>query len=187
MSTIPYTQQEWNQLIRQGDPEAGHALGGDLASWRPKVERICARHGLSLAGEMQWRRGAAFRGPNSVFLIGDLAVKVFARRSPIWFRREVESLRVLGDVPEAKTPRLLAYGDAISEEDPDHPYLIMERLPGEPYGEHRGKRSLEEECALASQVAAMVRALHETPTEGLQSFGRAPGEWVRRIQARAAL
>src|SRR5206468_8561864 len=32
-----------------------------------------------------------------------------------------------------------------------------------------------------------VRALHETPTEGLQSFGRAPGEWVRRIQARAAL
>src|SRR5438309_10433048 len=47
-SMIPYTQQEWNHLIRQGDPEAGHALGGDLASWRPKVERICARHGLSL-------------------------------------------------------------------------------------------------------------------------------------------
>jgi Ser/Thr protein kinase RdoA (MazF antagonist) len=81
----------------------------------------------------------------------------------------------------------LAYGDAISEEDPDHPYLIMERLPGEPYGEHRGKLSLEEECALVSQVARMVRALHETPTEGLQSFGRSPGEWVRRIQARAAL
>jgi aminoglycoside phosphotransferase (APT) family kinase protein len=75
----------------------------------------------------------------------------------------------------------------ISEEDPDHPYLIMERLSGEPYGKRREKRSLGEECALVSQVAAMVRALHETPTEGLQSFGRAPGEWVRRIQARAAL
>jgi Ser/Thr protein kinase RdoA (MazF antagonist) len=99
----------------------------------------------------------------------------------------VESLRVLGDVPEAKTPRLLAHGDAISEEDPDHPYLIMERLPGETYGEHWGKLPLEEECVLVSQVARMVRALHETPTEGLQSFGRAPGEWVRRIQARAAL
>jgi aminoglycoside phosphotransferase (APT) family kinase protein len=183
----PYTQEQWNHLIRQGDPEAGHALGGDLASWRPKVERICARHGLSLAGEMQWRSsGASVRCTNAVFLSGDLAVKVFARRSPIWFRREVESLRVLGDVPEAKTPRLLAYGDAISAEDPDHPYLIMERLPGKPYGNHRGKLSLEEECALVSQVAAMVRALHETPTEGLQSFGRAPGEWVRRIQARAA-
>ena len=184
---IPYTPQEWNHLIRQGDPEAGHALGGDLASWRPKVERICARHGLSLDGEMQWRRGAAVRCTNSVFLLGDLAVKVFARRSPIWFRREVESLRVLGDVPAAKTPRLLASGDAISEEDPDHPYLIMERLRGEPYGEHRKKLSLEEDCALVPQVAGMVRALHETPTEGLQSFGRAPGEWVRRIQARAAL
>ena len=137
---------------------------------------------------MQWRSsGAAVRCTNAVFLSGDLAVKVFARRSPIWFRREVESLRVLGDVPEAKTPRLLAYGDAISEEDPDHPYLIMERLPGEPYGDHRGKLPLEAECALVSQVAAMVRALHETPTVGLQSFGRAPGEWVRRIQARAAL
>ena len=184
---IPYTQQEWNHLIRQGDPEAGHALGGDLASWRPKIERICARHGLSLDGEMQWRRGAAFRGPNSVFLIGDLAVKVFARRSPIWFRREVESLRVLGDVPEAKTPRLLACGDAISEEDPDHPYLIMERLPGGTYGAQRGQLSLEEECALVSQVAVMVRAMHQAPTQALQSFGRAPGEWVRRIQARAAL
>jgi hypothetical protein len=125
VTLIPYTQQQWNHLIRQGDPEAGHALGGDLAAWRPKVERICARHDLSVDGEMQWRRGAAFRGPNSVFLIGDLAVKVFARRSPIWFRREVESLRVLGDVPAAKTPRLLACGDAISEEDPDHPYLIL--------------------------------------------------------------
>jgi hypothetical protein len=133
---IPYTREQWNHLIRQGDPEAGHALGGDLASWRPKVERICARHGLSLDGAMQWRRsGARVRCTNAVFLSGDLAVKVFARRSPIWFRREVESLRVLGDVPEAKTPRLLAYGDAISEEDPDHPYLIMERLRGEPYGD----------------------------------------------------
>jgi hypothetical protein len=122
MSTIPYTEEEWNHLIRQGVLEAGQALGGDLASWRPKIERICARHGLAVAGEMQWKySGAAFRGPNSVFLLGDLAVKVFARRSPIWFQREVEALRVLGDVPEAKTPRLLAYGDAISEEDPTIP------------------------------------------------------------------
>ena len=181
---IPYTQQEWNHLIRQGDPEAGHALGGDLASWRPKVERICARHGLSLDGEVTRPRA---RRTNAVFLSGDLAVKVYARRSPIWFRREVESLRILGDVPAAKTPRLLAYGDAISEEDPDHSYLIMERLPGASYGIHRDRLSPEEGCALVAQIAAMVRALHETPTEGLQSFGRSPAEWVRRMQARAAL
>src|SRR5205809_4905930 len=181
MSMIPYTQQEWNHLIRQGDPEAGHGLGGDLASWRPKVERICARHGLSLAGEVQWRRGAAVRCTNSVFLLGDLAVKVFPRRSPIWFRREVESLRVLGDVPEAKTPRLLASGDAISEEDPDHPYLIMQRLRGASYGIHRDHLSVEEGCALVAQIAALVRALHETSAAGLQSFGRWPAECVRRM------
>jgi aminoglycoside phosphotransferase (APT) family kinase protein len=121
-----------------------------------------------------------------VFLTGDVAVKVFTRPSPIWFPREVESLRVLGEVPGAKTPRLLAYGHAISDDDPDHPYLIMERLSGGTYGAHRDKLSLEEEGALLSQVADMVRALHEAPTEGLQSFGRSPEEWVRRIQARAA-
>jgi aminoglycoside phosphotransferase len=85
------------------------------------------------------------------------------------------------DVPEAKTLRLLASGDAISEDDPDHPYLIMERLPGEPYGNYRDHLSPEEGCALAAQIAEMVRALHETPTEGLQLFGRSPGEWVRRM------
>jgi aminoglycoside phosphotransferase (APT) family kinase protein len=184
----PYTEREWNLLVRQGDPEAGHALGGDLASWRPKVERICASHGLLVDGEMRWRSGGAkVRCANTVFLVGDVAVKLFTRPSPIWFPREVESLGVLGDVPQAKTPRLLAHGDAISDDDPQHPYLIMERLPGEPYGNHRDHLSLEEGCALVSQVAAMVRALHETPTEGLQSFGRSPGEWVRRIHARAAL
>jgi hypothetical protein len=169
MSTIPYTREQWNNLIRQGDPDAGHALGGDLASWRPKVARICARHGLSLDGEMQWRSsGAAVRCTNTVFLIGDVAVKVFARRSSIWFAREVESLRVLGNVPAAKTPHLLASGDAVSEDDSDHPYLIMERLRGERYGNHRDHLPLEEGCGLVAQIAAMVRALHETPTEGLQ-------------------
>jgi hygromycin-B 7''-O-kinase len=138
---------------------------------------------------MQWRSSGAnkVRCSNTVFLIGNVAVKVFTRRSPIWFMREVEILRVLGNVPEAKTPRLLAYGDAISDDDPDHPYIIMERLPGKEYWYYRDKRSLEEECDLARQVAEMVRAMHEAPIEGLQSFGRSPAEWVSRIQARAAL
>ena len=48
----PYTQQEWNLLIRQDDPEGWHALGGDLASWQPKVESVCARHGLAIDGEI---------------------------------------------------------------------------------------------------------------------------------------
>jgi hygromycin-B 7''-O-kinase len=188
MSMSPYTEREWNHLIRQGDPERWHALGRDLASWKPKVERICARHGLSIHGEMQWTSsGATVRCSNTVFLIGDVAVKLFTQRSPIWFLREVESLRVLGDVPRARTPRLLAYGDAISDEDPDHPYIIMERLSGQPYHVHRDRLSIEEGCAVASQVAEMVRAMHETPIEGLQSFERSPGEWVRRIRARAAL
>src|SRR5262249_7571801 len=155
------------------EPEGLQALGGDLASWRPKIERICASHGLSVDGEMQWKSGATrVRCANTVFLIGDVAVKLFTRPSPIWFPREVESLRVLGEVPGAKTPRLLAHGDAISEDDPEHPYIIMERLRGESYGARRDHLTLEEGCALVAQIAEMVRALHEAPTEWLQSFGR---------------
>jgi hygromycin-B 7''-O-kinase len=185
---LGYTEREWSELVRQGDPDAGCTLDGDLASWEPKVERVCARHGLSISGEIRsCTSGATVRCTNTVFLAGDIAVKVFARRSPIWFAREVESLRALTDVPRARTPRLLAHGDAVSEEDPGHPYIIMERLPGEPYADQRARLSLEDRCALATQVAEMVRAMHETPIEGLQAFGRSPEEWVQRIQARAAL
>src|SRR5687767_9951935 len=109
MSTIPYTQQEWNLLIRQDDPEGWHALGGDLTSWKPKVERVCARHGLTLEGEITMGDFT-----NTLFFTGNLVVKVLAWRAPIWFEREVESLRVLEQVPPANTPRLLGYGNAIS-------------------------------------------------------------------------
>jgi hygromycin-B 7''-O-kinase len=62
----------------------------------------------------------------------------------------------------------------------------MQRLPGEPYRDHWDELSLEEGCALASELAEMLRAMHETPIEGLRAFGTSPGEWVRRIRARAA-
>jgi hypothetical protein len=63
MSTSPYTEREWNYLIRQGDPEGWQELGGDLASWKPKVERICAQHGLSVHSDRKpcWRSGARKR------------------------------------------------------------------------------------------------------------------------------
>jgi hypothetical protein len=62
---IPYTEEEWTQLIRQGEPEAGQALGGDLASWRPKVERICAEkvigsHTRRSTDELAWDEAANF-------------------------------------------------------------------------------------------------------------------------------
>src|SRR5215212_1658753 len=108
-----YTEREWNHLVRQGDPEGYYEVSGDLASWRPKVERICARHGLSIRGEM-----AMDEATNLAFITDDLVVKVFTQRSPIWYPREREVLRLLGAEPRAKTPGLLAHGDAISDDDP---------------------------------------------------------------------
>ena len=176
-----YTEHDWSVLIRQDDPAGWHALGGDLASWTPTVERICAKHGLAVEGEVTMRQFT-----NTLFFTRNLVIKTFAWHEPIWFAREVEALQVLGGVPRANTPRLLGYGASISDEDQDHPYLIMERLPGEPFHEHRGRLSIEEKCALVSQLAERMRAMHELPTAGLEAFQRWPGEWVRHIQARAA-
>ncbi len=61
----------------------------------------------------------------------------------------------------------------------------MERIPGEPFSEHRSRLSIEEKCCVASQLAGRVRAVHEAPTAGPASFRNRPGEWMRLIQARA--
>lgn len=182
MSRFNYTEREWNYLIRQGDPEGRLALDGDLADWKPRLERLCARHALAVNGE--WRMRPA---RNTAFLTDDIVIKIFARRPPIWFAREVECLQLVSAAPEAKTPKLLAYGDTLGDEDPDRAYLIMERLPGEEICNPWDTLSLEEKCDLVSQLALMLRALHATPVEGLRAFGRSPAEWVERMQARAAV
>lgn len=94
-------------------------------------------------------------------------------------------MRALEAVPEAKTPRLLAYGNAAND-DPQHPYLIMERLPGAPLSQHWNALTLEEKCAIAAQIGHAMRALHSVPISDLKAFTKAPEHWVRRMRARAA-
>jgi hygromycin-B 7''-O-kinase len=176
-----YAEDEWNLLVLQDDPPGWHSLGGDLAFWQPKVERACTRHGLTVEGEMTMQDFT-----NTVFFTNTLVVKVLARRVPVWLDRELESLQVLAAAPEANTPRLLGYGTSISDEDGEYPYLIMERLPGEPFFEHRNSLSIEEKSVLVQQVAERVRALHEVPIAGLKSFKKSQADWVRLIRSRAA-
>ena len=66
-----YTEHEWNVLIRQDDPAGWHALGGDLASWTPKLERICAKHGPAVEGEVTMRQFT-----NTLFFTDTLVIKV---------------------------------------------------------------------------------------------------------------
>jgi hygromycin-B 7''-O-kinase len=177
-----YTEREWNHLVRQGDPEGYHDVSDDLAYWKPKVEAVLARHGLPIHGEL-WMGEET----NVVFFTDDLVVKLFTQRSPVWFPREVEVLRLLGGEPRARTPRLRGHGDAISDDHPELRYLIMARLPGEPLAGIYETLAVEQKCALAEQMAEIAQAIHAAPVAGLRSFGTSPREWVERIRARAAV
>jgi hygromycin-B 7''-O-kinase len=153
----------------------------DIDYWRPVIHAICAEHQLPLRGLPQI--GEA--GSHAVFLCGAFVVKIYAAPWRLWFDREVECLQVLEERPEAKAPRLLAFGRAAGGDD-QHPYLVMQRLPGEPMSLVWDTLSLGERCELAAQAGAVVRALHSTPVERLRAFSHSPAHWVRQMQARAA-
>jgi aminoglycoside phosphotransferase (APT) family kinase protein len=112
-----------------------------------------------------------------------VVIKILARRSPIYFPREVESLRVLSHVPGARTPRLLAWGDATGG-NLDHPYLVMERIPGAPLGDFREGLAQVDKIRIASQIAEMLKAMHSVPVESLRHFGANASEWVQRMRER---
>jgi hygromycin-B 7''-O-kinase len=161
-------------------PPDWERIMSDPARWKRSVEAVCAEHGLPVEGRIQ--PGVA--GSHAVFLTRDLVVKIYAAPWTIWFRREVESLQLLAQFPAAKTPRLLAFGDAAGG-DPQHPYLVMERLPGASLDRVWDDLTERERISLAEQVGQMVRVLHAAPIAGLTAFVTDPEDWVRIIQARA--
>jgi hygromycin-B 7''-O-kinase len=152
----------------------------DADFWRAGIEAICAEHDLPFDRTLTPGR----EGSNAVFLTDTFVVKIFAAPWPIWVAREVECLRVLSDVPDAKTSRLLARGPATNG-DARHPYLVMERLPGQPMSDVWDTLSPAARQEIAAQVGTVVRALHTAPLDPLSAFDKSPEGWVRRMRARA--
>jgi hygromycin-B 7''-O-kinase len=177
-----YSQQEWDYLIHHHEwewPDGWSAKRDRIEQWRPLVERICAEEGLPVDERMEMVNAS-----NVAFRVGDVVIKIFARRSPIWFPREVEALQALEDRPGAKSPRLVAHGQ-IAYGAEIHSYLVMERLPGESFRRMRESIEEEEQAAVMVELAAIARAIHETPIDRLTTFGKTPEEWVARMQGRA--
>lgn len=183
MSITADMNRAWDHLIRYGEhewPEEWKELRTDTKRWEQAALRLCARHGIAVPERMVMETAS-----HVALVAGDVAVKIMGRRSPVWFTREVESLQLLGEIPETMVPRLIAYGDA-TDGDPNHPYLIMECRPGEGIRTFRNDLTEAEGRALATQLADVVRAVHAAPFESLVSFDSSPSVWVRRMHARAA-
>ena len=184
MSSPSYSARDWEHLTRYHEhewPDDWTARRDDRDAWTPTIDEICARHGLRRTGPI-----APAPGSNLAVVLDDAVVKIFARRNPIWFPRELEALRVLESVPDARAPRLVADGE-ISHAGRVHSYLVMERVEGAPLRSVWGELSREDLDDVTRELAAVVRAVHSAPVSGLASFGTSPDEWVRRMRARAGL
>jgi aminoglycoside phosphotransferase (APT) family kinase protein len=178
---MTYTANDWNFLIHPGEfewKESWFELRADRAYWQPRIEWICRRHGIDAAREMTVEQGT-----NPAYLVGNVAIKVFVRRNPIWFPREVEALEVFSDYPAARTPRLIAWGDAIDGE-PEHPYIIMERIEGRSYRHYRDDLSADQDHLVIRELATAVGAMHALPVARLKTFGDFRSEWAARMHAR---
>lgn len=129
MSLPSYTAREWEHLTRYQEhewPDDWAARRDDLDAWSPAIDEICARHALRRSDPI-----APAPGSNLAVVLDDAVVKIFARRNPIWFPRELEALRVLETIPTAKSPRLVADGE-VTHAGRVHSYLVMERIDGTP-------------------------------------------------------
>ncbi len=185
MASRPPSSSEWAYLTRYQEhewPDDWTARRDDRGAWESTIDAIGARHGLAA------RRGpiAPEAGSNLAVVLDDAVVKVFARRNPVWYPREVEAMRLLAATPEARAPRLVAEGE-VTHAGRVHPYLVMARIEGTPLRTVWKDLSREELRGVARELAEVVRAVHSATVEGLVSFGTSPEEWVARMRARAAL
>jgi hypothetical protein len=180
-----YTEREWQHLIRQGEhewPDDWDALAHDEAHWRPVVARICREHRLAFDPDHIEMDG----GTNLCVLVGDAVIKIFARRSPIWFAREVEALQTLSGAPgrQNAAPARPRRGGGWRPGPPvsrDGAFARRSAVQTPGYDDERGRPLL-----VARQVAELARALHAVPTDPLRAFGTPPHfDWNERLWARA--
>ena len=137
------------------------ATFNDVALWRPMIDAICEREGIS------YRRTEIPRSnTNAVFILdSQLVVKIY---SPFWseFDMEATLIEVLcanGTVPVPKVITAGRYHDRVSWN-----YLIMERRAGLTLDAVRSDIARGDLLSIASQVGRMSRNFHDTPTALLE-------------------
>jgi fructosamine-3-kinase len=179
-----YTEEEWRYLVEPWEhawPEGWREIRDVRERWAPTLRAICERHGLAFDEGYEY----AF-GSHAVYLFETFVVKIYARYSPVWYPREVEALAVLGDEAEVHAPRLIGHDDA-DRGTSGHPYIVIERLPGDPWRIIRDDGSEAERLAAVRQMARAARAMHAVDVGRLHGFERSADEWVAKVRARAAI
>ena len=160
------TWKEWGELFT------------DVPRWRAAVEEICCRESIPLCPVQ-----AGYPGTNAVFILDQAyVVKIYAPFCHEDFYLERELYPILERDPRIPAPRLIAQG--ILDDQMPWPYIVMDFKPGDPIRQVRAQISRANLTAIASEMGEIVRALHSTPLEQLQTMDRSPEGWARFVQAR---
>ncbi len=145
----------------------------DDSVWRPALQAICARHGLD-ASSLR----IAPPGSNIVYWVEDhLLIKLFVPLWPEDAAREIAILGKFGSFDAFDIPRIYAQGELEG-----WPYLVIEKLSGQPLDEVWDGLSFSDRLELAASLGQCIAALQAFPTAGLDSILEAwPADWEAEI------
>jgi hygromycin-B 7''-O-kinase len=147
-------------------PETYQQLFPDDGAWQPALRAICERHGLPTSKLVR-----ASKGSHVVFYVGEsLVIKLFA---PLWlpdYEAESVALRAVRGRLPITAPEIIFEGEVEG-----WPYLVMQRLSGEPLVDCLSKLDPSEWNAIATQIGELAAALHAVPIAAASSLRR---EWA---------
>lgn len=142
--------------------------------WRPHVEEIARRHGLS----MQTYEPTIGDATNAVFFVGDVIVKIY---TPYFHGRESRglegaALRTLANDPAIPVPRVKASGDLfIGSSDWSWPYVVMTRAQGRVLDADWAELEHDDRAGILRELGAHLARVHKvSPSPEL-------GETYRRL------
>ena len=140
------------------------AVFDDLRVWRPVVDSICERAGVSYRGIETPRSNT-----NAVFILDSrLVVKIY---SPFWPEFDIEGklLEVLGRSSAVPVPTVVASG--VYEDRVPWSYLVMEHRQGATLESIRPKTSRDDLLGIAFRIGLVIRELHQTDVAPFDDVG----------------
>lgn len=150
----------------------------DALYWRPFVEAVCQRHGLTPCAHIST---CPVPGTCPVFVVDKkYVVKFFGQlfNGHASFAAERDTYHLLAHDPALPVSRLVAEGVLA----PDWPYLISEWRAGQSVGELRAELSQQTMAAIAAETGHMARRLHRLPLDATEKLRPNWDAFINRLE-----
>lgn len=151
-------------LLEFGSIEDYNESLGQVARWRPAVVEALRRHGLESDASVI---RAGIGGTHATFVCRTVVIKFFGclghwRRS---HGAERDAFGVLARIDGLAAPALLCEGTLLDRGDDPWPYLISERVGGEPWDAEILPRRAQR--AIARDLGRHLALVHDSPPDGV--------------------